>query len=55
MAWHGIPALWTRLDSEIKQVYIEKKKYPYECFTNLREEKSIPMTALWCPSFSNHG
>ena len=25
----------------IKQVYIEKK--------------SIPMIALWCPAFSNHG
>ena len=33
-----------------KQVYIGKKKHPYDCFTNL----SIPMTALWCPAFSNH-
>ena len=31
------------------------KKHPYHCFTNLSEEKSIPMTALWCPAFSNHG
>ena len=30
-----------------KKVYIE---HPYDCFT-----KSIPMTALWCPAFSNHG
>ena len=27
-----------------KQVYIEKK-HPYDCFTNLSEDKSIPMTA----------
>ena len=32
-------------------VYREKK-HPYDCFT---EDKSIPMTALWCPEFSNHG
>ena len=38
-----------------KQVYIEKKKHPYGCFTNLSEDKSIPITALWCPAFSNHG
>ena len=35
-------------------VYREKK-HPYDCFTNLSEDKSIPMTALWCPAFSNHG
>ena len=29
-----------------QQVYIENKVY---------REKSIPMTALLCPSFSNHG
>ena len=39
----------------IQQVYIEKKKHPYDCFTNLSEEQSIPKTALWCPAFSNHG
>ena len=27
--------------NQLKQVYIEKK--------------SIPMIALWCPAFSNHG
>ena len=34
-----------------------EKKHPYDCFTNLSlsEDKSIPLTALWCPSFSNHG
>ena len=37
-----------------KQVYIEKK-YSYDCFTNLSEDKSILMTSLWCPAFSNHG
>ena len=31
------------------------KKHPYDCFTNLSEDNSIPVTALWCPSFSNHG
>ena len=33
---------------------ILRKKHPYDC---LSEDKStcIPMTALWCPSFSNHG
>ena len=35
--------------------YIEKKKHPYDCFTSLSEDKSILMTALWCPAFSNHG
>ena len=35
-------------------VYREKK-HPYDCFTNLSEDKSIPMIALWCPAFSNHG
>ena len=30
-----------------KQVYIEK--------TSVYREKSIPMIALWCPAFSNHG
>ena len=35
-------------------VYREKK-HPYDCFTSLSEDKSIPMTALWCPAFSNHG
>ena len=38
-----------------EQVYIEKKKHPYDCFTDLSEDKSIPMTALWCPSFNNPG
>ena len=38
----------------ITSVYREKK-HPYDCFTNLSEDKSIPMTALWCPAFSNHG
>ena len=38
-----------------KQVYIAKKQHPYDCFTNLSEDKSIPTTALWCPAFSNHG
>ena len=33
-----------------KQVYIEKK-HPYDCFTNLNEDKSILMTAMWCPAF----
>ena len=23
--------------------------------TTFSEEQSIPMTALWCPAFSNHG
>ena len=35
-------------------VYREKK-HPYECFTNLSEDESIPMTTLWCPAFSIHG
>ena len=35
-------------------VYREKK-HPYDCFTSLSEDKGIPMTALWCPAFSNHG
>ena len=38
----------------VTSVYREKK-HPYDCFTNLSEDKSIPMTALWCPAFSNHG
>ena len=38
-----------------KQVYIEKKKHPYDCFTNLSKDKHISMTALWCPAFGNHG
>ena len=38
-----------------KQVYIEKKDIPMSFFTNLSEDKSIPMTALWCPAFSNYG
>ena len=40
--------------SNTTSVYREKK-HPYDCFTNLSEDKSIPMTALWCPAFSNHG
>ena len=39
----------------IKTSVYREKKHPYDCFTNLSEDKSIPMTALWCPSFSNHG
>ena len=35
-------------------VYREKK-HPYDCFTNLSEDKSIPMTALWGSAFSNDG
>ena len=35
-----------------KQVYIEKKNIP---MIALQIYKSIPMTALWCPAFSNHG
>ena len=38
----------------ITSVYREKK-HPYDCFTNLSEDKSIPMTALWRPAFSDHG
>ena len=30
---------------KITSVYREKK-HPYDCFTNLSEDKSIPMTAL---------
>ena len=30
-------------------VYREKK-HPYDCFTNLSGDKSIPMIALWCPA-----
>ena len=41
-------------DGKKTSVYREKK-HPYDCFTNLSEDKSIPMTVLWCPSFSNHG
>ena len=40
--------------SIITSVYREKK-HPYDCFTDLSEDKSILMTALWCPEFSNHG
>ena len=39
---------------EKTSVYREKK-HPYDCFTSLSEDKSILMTALWCPAFSNHG
>ena len=39
----------------IKNKCIYRKKHPYDCFTNLSEDKSILMTALWCPAFSNHG
>ena len=35
-----------------EQVYIEKKNIP---MIALQIYKSIPMTALWCPAFSNHG
>ena len=45
-----------KCDCNTKQVYIEKKNISMiACFTNLSEDKSIPMTALWCPAFSNHG
>ena len=40
---------------KIKTSVYREKKHPYDCFTNLSEDKSIPMTALWCPAFSNHG
>ena len=33
---------------------ISRKKHPYDCFTNLSEEQSRPMTALWCPVFSSY-
>ena len=40
-------------DIQYKQVYnYREKKHPYDCFTNVSEDKSIPTTALWCPSFS---
>ena len=33
-----------------------KKKCPLKDFsTSVYNEKSIPMIALWCPAFSNHG
>ena len=41
--------------SIFKTSVYREKKHPYDCFTSLSEDKGIPMTALWCPAFSNHG
>ena len=37
-----------RVITQLKFIYIESQNKIYR-------EKSIPMTTLWCPSFSNHG
>ena len=44
--------MWESNYRALTSAYREKK-HPYDCFTS--EDKSIPMTALWCPSFSNRG
>ena len=33
---------------------VTNNKIPHNS-NKIYREKSIPMTALWCPTFSNHG